>query len=491
MRTKLGLLLVVLAAVAGLLWSLGLGFPRAPEAVDAVRVRRGDLEVTLAVAGVVEARAVDLAFQVPGRLRWVVAEGQQVAPGEVVAALEAGELEADAQQARHAQRAAEGEALRAQAQVRAALEEVRRAQAAADAARAQVQQAEAALRAAQARLAELVANPRPEDVRQAEAAVKSAQAAWEQARQVLEAQERLHREGATSRAQVEAARAQHDALLAQLQQAQAQLDRVRAGPPQEAVAAAREQVRQAEAARQGAASQLRQAEAALQAATAALDQARAAALAAVERAAQARAARRAAEERLARSVLRAPFAGQATRVYLREGAVVSPAVPVLTLADASRWVVAEVEEADVGKVRVGQRARITADAYPGLAVPARVVGVAGQVDTKVGTRVVRVRLDLESRTPLRVGTGVDVDLVIRRVPGALLVPLEAVVSAADGGSQVYRVEDGVVRVRSVKTGERNEDQVVVLDGLREGDLVVVAEPGRLRDGQRVRVRSVR
>lgn len=491
MRTKLGLLLVVVAAVAGLLWSLGLGFPRAPEAVDAVRVRRGDLEVTLAVSGAVEARTVDLAFQLPGRLRWVVAEGHRAAAGEVLAALDAGELEAELGQARHARQAAEEEVRRARAQLRAAEEEARRASAAVRAAQAQVQQAEANLGAARARLAELLATPRPEDVRQAEAALKAAQAAWEQARRALEAQEVLFREGATSRAQLDAARAQSDAARAQVQQAQAQLDRVRAGASQEAVAAGREQVRLASAALDTAVAQLEQARAARSAAAAVVEQWRAAVAAAEQRAAQARQALRAASERWARAFLRAPFPGQVTRVYLREGASVSPGVPVVTLSGAGRWVAAEVEEADVGRIRVGQRARVTADAYPGLVVSARVTRVAEQVETKLGTRVVRVRLDLGSQVPLRVGTGVDVDVILRVVPDALLLPLEAVASAADGGSQVYRVEGEVVRVRPVRTGDRNEDHVVVLDGLREGDLVAVAEPGRLRDGQRVRVRSVR
>ncbi|MCS7234793.1 MAG: efflux RND transporter periplasmic adaptor subunit [Armatimonadetes bacterium] len=257
------------------------------------------------------------------------------------------------------------------------------------------------------------------------------------------------------------------------------------------MAAAREQVEQAEAARQLAAAQLQQARAGLAAARAGVQQAERLAAAAEDRAAQAAAARRAAEARRSRGVLRAPFSGQVTRVYLRGGAFTSPGLPVLTLADSTRWVTAEVEEADVGKVRVGQRARITADAYPSLVVPGRVARVADQVEVKLGTRVVRVRVELDSPVPLRVGTGVDVDIVVRTVPAALLVPLEAVVSVADGATQVYVVRDHVVRVQPVRTGDRNEDHAAVLEGLSEGDLVALAEPGRLRHGQRVRVRSVR
>ncbi len=491
MRAKLGLVLVVLAAVAGLLWSLGLGFPRAPEAVDAVRVRRGDLEVTVPVSGTVEAHVVDLAFQLPGQLRWIAQEGQQVASGQVLAALEVGELEAEVEQARQAQRAAEEEARRALLQARASAHEVRRARAAVQAARAQAEQARAAWRASAARLAELRAAPREADVQQAEAALRAAEAAVEQARRAWEVQQRLYQEGATSQVQLDAARAQYEAAQAQYEQAKAQLDRVRAGPGREALQAAAEQVAQAQAAWRAALAQVEQAQAALSAAQAAAAQLDRLASVAAARAAQAAAVRRAAEERLRRAVLRAPFSGTVTRVYLQPGAPVSPGVPVLSLAGSARWVTAEVEESDVGKLRAGQRARVTADAYPGVTLAARVRRVGGQVETRLGTRVVRVRLDLDRPVAWRVGTGVDVDVVVRVVPGVLLVPPEAVVSSEDGGSQVYVVDRGVVRVRAVRTGDSGEDAVVVQEGLREGELVAVAEPGRLRDGQRVQVRSVR
>ncbi len=491
MRVKLGLVLVVLAAVAGLLWSLGVGFPRAPEPVDTVRVRRGDLELTLTVSGTVEAHTVDLAFQLPGRVRWVVPEGQRVGSGQALAALEAGELEAEVEQARQAQRAAEEEARRALVQAQASRHEVRRAAAAVRAARAQAEQARAAWRAAVARLEELRAAPREVDVEQAEAALRAAAAALEQARRTLEVQQRLYQEGAISQVQLDAARAQYDAAKAQYEQAKAQLDRIRAGPGREAVQAATEQVAQARAAWRAAMAQVEQAEAALSGARAAAEQADALARLAAARTAQAVAARRAAEERLRRAVLRAPFSGTVLRVYLQPGAMASPGVPVLALASPARWVTAEVEEADVGKLRVGQRAWVTADAYPGLRLTAHLRQIGSRVETRMGSRVVRVRLDLDRPVMLRVGTTVDVDVVLRVISRVLLAPPEAVISSEDGGSQVYVVDRGVVRVRSVRTGERDEDHVVVLEGLREGELVAVAEPGRLRDGQRVRVRSVR
>ncbi|HXF83050.1 MAG TPA: hypothetical protein VNN19_09895, partial [bacterium] len=66
-RRSVGVVALVAVAFAAALWA---ALARAGGAVevDAVRIRRGDLEVTLPVSGVVETRSVELAFEIPGRL---------------------------------------------------------------------------------------------------------------------------------------------------------------------------------------------------------------------------------------------------------------------------------------------------------------------------------------------------------------------------------------------------------------------------------------
>ncbi|MDR7463831.1 MAG: efflux RND transporter periplasmic adaptor subunit, partial [Armatimonadota bacterium] len=220
--------------------------------------------------------------------------------------------------------------------------------------------------------------------------------------------------------------------------------------------------------------------------------AEAAAAAARARVAQARAALRAATVRLARGRLRAPFAGTVTRVYLTPGSPVGPGIPVASLAASSGWITADVDEADIGQVRLGQTARITADAYPGRIFHGRVTRIGQAVEIRLGSRVVRVRIDLEGSATMRAGTSVDIRLLLRAIPDALLAPAEAVhASADDGRPYVFLIEGGRLRRREVRTGEGNDEFMVIQDGLTEGDLVAVGEAGRLRDGQRVRVLVVR
>src|SRR3990172_6974074 len=221
-------------------------------------------------------------------------------------------------------------------------------------------------------------------------------------------------------------------------------------------------------------------------------QAESAAAAARARAEQAGGAVRAATARLARAQLRAPFDGVVTRVLLNAGSPVGPGVPVASLAAAGGWITADVDEADIGQVRLDQTARITADAYPGRTFAGRVTRVGRAVEVRLGTRVVRVRIDLDGSAGLRVGTSVDVQLLLQAIPDALLAPAEAVIASAnDGAPHVFLIEGGRLRRRDVRTGAGNDEFIVILDGLKEGDLVAVGEPARLRDGLKVRVVAVR
>jgi HlyD family secretion protein len=92
---------------------------------------------------------------------------------------------------------------------------------------------------------------------------------------------------------------------------------------------------------------------------------------------------------------------------------------------------------------------------------------------------------------MRSGTSVDVGIVLSMLPGAVLVPLDAVQPGEDGVHYVFVIEQGVLRRRQIKLGERNEISAEAVAGLREGEYVAIGDSGALREGMRVRVRAAR
>jgi len=208
-----------------------------------------------------------------------------------------------------------------------------------------------------------------EQVTTARANIRSAKANLDTAGKTLGRDRQLLAQGALAQSQVdtdtaafEAAQAQYQAAQDALRQAQAALASAEASRQQIAIARGgvtsnAGQVAQAEA-------QLAQAQAG-----AALVQQRAQELAAAEaRAADAGEAVRTAQLNLSRAAILAPVDGWVTNRTVQIGQVVQPNQPLMSLTLSQRiWVVANVKETSLGRIRVGDPARITVDAYRGTA----------------------------------------------------------------------------------------------------------------------------
>jgi macrolide-specific efflux system membrane fusion protein len=138
---------------------------------------------------------------------------------------------------------------------------------------------------------------------------------------------------------------------------------------------------------------------------------------------------------------------------------------------------AQVDESDIGKITVGQKARIRLDSYPDQPVEGKVIDVLyeGKNVSNVITYGVKVRPD---RVPpfFRSQMTANVSFVIKEKPGALVLPANAVRDGKDGRKVVLvpGAEGEPPVEREVKTGIEADEKVEILSGLSEGDTVVIA-----------------
>jgi len=197
---------------------------------------------------------------------------------------------------------------------------------------------------------------------------------------------------------------------------------------------------------------------------------------------QIRAAIAAAKERLRQLDLRAPLDGIVLRKDGEVGEVAAPE-DVLFWVGQPRplWVVAEVDEEDIPRVADGQQVLIRADAFPSRILGGTVTRITPKGDPI--NKNYRVRIALPDDTPLKIGMTTEINILVRRVENALLVPAEAV-----AGDSVWIVRDGVASRRKVETGIRGDGKIQVTGGLTAADRIVAAPPEGLADGGRVRVR---
>ena len=168
--------------------------------------------------------------------------------------------------------------------------------------------------------------------------------------------------------------------------------------------------------------------------------------------------------------VRSPANGVLIEKAAVKGMRVEAGQMLFRIADlATVWVEADVYERDLASVRVGQRATVTLDAYPGESFSGRAAYVYPALNE--ASRTARVRLVLANRGGrLRPGMYATVDF--EGAGGeALTVAADAVLDS--GKEQVVFVAEGDGRFvpRQVKVGRRSSDRTEILDGLKEGEQV--------------------
>jgi len=147
---------------------------------------------------------------------------------------------------------------------------------------------------------------------------------------------------------------------------------------------------------------------------------------------------------------------------------------IYRIADLSTvWVIADIYEQDLSRVRVGQEATVTVDAFPDRPMKAKVAYLYPTLNTP--TRTTPVRLELPNRDGLlRPGMFAHVDLAIGVGQPRLAVPSSALIESGSRQVVLLAVGEGRYRPQPVKTGLRGSEFVEIVEGLKSGDRVVVA-----------------
>jgi HlyD family secretion protein len=322
-------------------------------------------ENVISVSGNIEVTDAEVSFKLAGRVEERLAsEGETVEAGQIVALLDKSELVQEV-----ALQQAEVEAAKS---ALAELEAGSRSE--------EIAQAEAAVEKAQARLDELLAGARPQEVAVAEATVQRAQAEAENLQVEYERHRRLRNESVTSQQEYDAAKTAYEMAKTRLQEAKEQLKLIKEGPR-------KEEIEQARAALKEAQEQYALVKAGPRKET--IDQARA-------RLQQTKEALALAETRLSYATLRSPLSGVVLSESIEPGEYVAPGTPVVTVGDLKNvWLRTYINETDLGRIKVGQRVRVTTDTYPDKHYEGRVSFIASQAEftpKNVQTEKERVKL---------------------------------------------------------------------------------------------------
>lgn len=185
-------------------------------------------------------------------------------------------------------------------------------------------------------------------------------------------------------------------------------------------------------------------------------------------------------------ILRAPRDGVIGYRNAEIGAIVSAGTKVLSLVDNSHINVdCTLSESDAAILEPGMEVRVTIDAM-GRDYAGRIVYVSPAMDESSKTYQVRIELD-ESKDAIKAGlfARTAIDILQRR--DTLFVPKEAVLSKNGRQTLFVLRDDGTVEEREVKIGLMNDESEEIIDGLADGETVVLSNQDKLQTGTKVDV----
>ena len=172
-------------------------------------------------------------------------------------------------------------------------------------------------------------------------------------------------------------------------------------------------------------------------------------------------------------IFRSPAAGVVIEKNVLSGMHVEAGRTLYRIADLSVvWIEAAFRELDLADLRIGSAVTVTTDAWPDRKIPGRILNVYPYMAEQA--RTVRARIALENRDG-RLKPGMFVDVVVVAAPrDGLWVPADAVLDSGTRQIVFLAQGDGQFEPRAVSVGTQSEGQILILDGLREGDEIVAS-----------------
>lgn len=192
-----------------------------------------------------------------------------------------------------------------------------------------------------------------------------------------------------------------------------------------------------------------------------------------------------AEESAGDYLIKAPWTGIVSKVFVTEGDYVAPRAPLVEIFDPASLVVRfSVPETRSTDVREGLTVDVKLDAHQGKTYKGKISRAYPGLNEKTRTRTVEATLI--NPPALLPGMFVRIQVLLEKIPEAIMVPVNSIITTPEGDSEVFVLEDEKAVKRKLVIGREIEGHVLVLSGLKSGDRVIVAGQEKLKNGASVR-----
>lgn len=178
--------------------------------------------------------------------------------------------------------------------------------------------------------------------------------------------------------------------------------------------------------------------------------------------------------------IKTPITGVVTARTVDIGAMVQPGMTIANVVDISKLKVKlNVAENDAFKLKAGDKVEIATSVYPGVSFEGRIESISSKGD-EAHTYPVEITLANNKENPLKAGMFCRANFVSIHDFESVVIPREALIGSIKE-PKVYVIEDGIAKLRSVVVGEEAGTKLQILQGLKDGEKIVIAGHNNLKD----------
>ncbi|RDB36413.1 MAG: efflux RND transporter periplasmic adaptor subunit [Spirobacillus cienkowskii] len=198
---------------------------------------------------------------------------------------------------------------------------------------------------------------------------------------------------------------------------------------------------------------------------------------------------------IAKKLIRAPFSGKIGIKQVNIGQYIAAGFACASLQTANAlYAQFTLPQQDATKIKVNQEAILTVDAYPGQIFTGKITAIDSKID--VATRTIQAQATIENlENKLLPGMFVSIKVLLPIIPNSIVLPETAITYSLYGDSAFKVTLDkektkdgelqGTVKRVFVKSGEKRDNKVVILEGINVSDLVVSSGQLKLFDGSKI------
>jgi RND family efflux transporter MFP subunit len=184
--------------------------------------------------------------------------------------------------------------------------------------------------------------------------------------------------------------------------------------------------------------------------------------------------------------IKAPIKGFINKKYIEPGSILTgmPATPMFDIVNVSKLkLIVTANESQVASLKIGNPVNVTASVFPDKVFSGKITFIAAKADESLNF-VIEIEIANNTNNSLKAGMYGTANFASKQKQQLKVVPRNAFVGSVSS-NQVFVVENGIAKLRKVVAGRILGEQVEIVDGLSDGELVIITGQINLQDGNTV------